>query len=115
VARLRERTPGYGFWVAIKRPTGDFLGWFHLRSSEGDAPDELGYRMHSHVRGRGLATEGALALINVAFVQQGAARVHATTMAINVGSRRVMEKTGLLFVIGNSDLQISRGVCRDFG
>ena len=26
-----ERFAGYGFWVAIERSTGDFLGWFHLR------------------------------------------------------------------------------------
>jgi len=26
-----ERFPGYGFWAAIEKSTGDFLGWFHFR------------------------------------------------------------------------------------
>jgi len=26
-----ERFEGYGFWAAIQKPTGQFLGWFHLR------------------------------------------------------------------------------------
>jgi RimJ/RimL family protein N-acetyltransferase len=92
-----ERTPGYGFWAAIERSTEQFLGWFHLRPGEGDPPDEpeLGYRLHSRTWGQGFATEGARALVDVAFARQGAGRVHAETMAVNTGSRRVMEKAGL--------------------
>ena len=35
----------YGFWAAIEKPTGAFLGRFHLRAREGDPDDEpeLGY------------------------------------------------------------------------
>ena len=32
-----ERSPGYGFWAAIERVTGDFVGWFHLRPGTDDA------------------------------------------------------------------------------
>ena len=29
----------WGFWAAIEKDTGRFLGWFHLRPRDGD-PDE---------------------------------------------------------------------------
>ena len=48
--------------------------------------------------GRGYATEGSLALIERAFVQLGATRVTASTMAANHASRRVLEKSGLHLV-----------------
>jgi RimJ/RimL family protein N-acetyltransferase len=94
------RAPGYGFWIAVERDTGDFLGWFHLRPAEGRPLDEpeLGYRLRRAVWGRGLATEGATALLDHAFDRQGARLVFAETMAVNVASRRVMEKLGMRLV-----------------
>lgn len=90
----------YGFWAAIEKGTGSFLGWFHLRPREGDPDDEpeLGYRLIAPSWGRGYATEVSRALIRKAFSELGARRVYATTMAVNVASRRVMEKAGLRFV-----------------
>ena len=93
----------YGFWAAEERETGEFLGWFELRPTDGDgaAPVdcvELGYRLRTAVWGRGLATEGAHALVRTAFTELGVARVMATTMTVNAGSRRVMEKAGLRYV-----------------
>ena len=90
----------YGFWAALDRSSGDFLGWFHLRPGDGRpaTEPELGYRLVSSVWGRGLATEGSLALIDRAFADEGVERVVAETMVVNVASRRVMEKCGLRLV-----------------
>jgi RimJ/RimL family protein N-acetyltransferase len=87
----------YGFWAAIEKPGGAFLGWFHLRPQRGDPDDEpeLGYRLVASAWGRGYATEGSRALIEKAFRELGARRVYATTMVVNEGSWRVMEKAGL--------------------
>lgn len=95
-----ERFEGYGFWAALDKDTGDFLGWFHFRPRQSDPPlePELGYRLRRHVWGRGLATEVSQALIDRGFSELGVERVYAETMAVNVGSRRVMEKAGLRFV-----------------
>ena len=95
-----ERFPGYGFWAAEEKATGEFLGWFHLRPPEGASPDEpeLGYRLRRSAWGKGYATEGSQALIRRAFTELGAQRVYAETMAVNLGSRRVMEKAGLRLV-----------------
>ena len=48
--------------------------------------------------GKGYATEGSRALIDKGFAEFGVQRVFAETMAVNTGSRRVMEKSGLRFV-----------------
>ncbi|MCQ6554004.1 GNAT family N-acetyltransferase [Streptomyces sp. C10-9-1] len=91
-------TPGY--WAAESRETGAFLGWFEFRPLAEDtaAVVELGYRLHTAAWGRGLATEGARALIDTGFTGYGVRRVKADTMAVNTASRRVMEKAGLSLV-----------------
>lgn len=48
--------------------------------------------------GHGYATEGARALVRLAFTVLGAERVVATTMTVNARSRRVLEKAGLSLV-----------------
>jgi RimJ/RimL family protein N-acetyltransferase len=95
-----DRFAGYGFWAAVERCTGEFLGWFHLRPPpDGGKPDEpeLGYRLRRSAWGRGYATEGSMAMIRKAFAELGARRVFATTMVVNAASRRVMEKAGLKY------------------
>lgn len=91
---------GYGLWVALEKATGDFLGRFHLRPNDGGPPDvpELGYRLVRACWGKGYATEGSRALIRKAFEELGANKVIASTMTVNKGSRRVMEKAGMTFV-----------------
>ena len=95
-----ERFEGYGFWAAIEKPTGQFLGWFHFRPREGASlyEAELGYRLRKSAWGKGYATEGSRALIRKGFTEFGVRRVVAETMAVNLASRRVMEKAGLTLV-----------------
>lgn len=95
-----EEYDAYGFFAALERATGEFLGWFHLRPAKGAPPDEpeLGYRLRQPAWGRGYATEGSRALVDLAFERCGARRVVAETMVVNLASRRVMEKTGLSLV-----------------
>ena len=97
--RYYERYPGYGFWAAIEKSTGEFLGWFHFRPKEDGYEDEpeLGYRLRRSAWGKGYATEGSRALIDKGFAEFGAQRVYAETMSVNTASRRVMEKSGLRF------------------
>ncbi|MEO3762732.1 GNAT family N-acetyltransferase [Streptomyces sp. B8F3] len=89
-----------GYWAAQEKGTGLFLGWFEFRPVAEDSPAvvELGYRLNRSAWGRGYATEGSRALIRKGFTDLGVERVTANTMAVNAGSRRVMEKSGLSFV-----------------
>jgi RimJ/RimL family protein N-acetyltransferase len=95
-----QRYEGYGFWAAIEKVTGEFLGWFHFRPRADAAPGEveLGYRLRKSAWGKGYATEGSRALIRKGFTEFGVQRVVAEAMAVNQASRRVMEKAGLKLV-----------------
>lgn len=111
LAGCHLRHPGFGYWAAEARGSAAFLGWFGLRpvTPTADAmvrwPDadgqtgvaELGYRLRRSAWGRGYATEGATALVRLAFTELGAGEIVATTMAVNTGSRRVLEKAGLRY------------------
>jgi RimJ/RimL family protein N-acetyltransferase len=93
-----ELPDGLGSFAAIERGTSLMAGRFSLKpaNSYGLAGGtELGYRLYPAFWGRGLATEGARALIASAFERLHLDRVVATTMADNVGSWRVLEKCGL--------------------
>lgn len=98
--RSYEQSAGYGYWAAVEKATGNFLGWFSLRPREGSNPTEaeLGYRLRQAAWGKGYGTEGSRALIRKGFTELGARRVFATTYQDNHASRRVMEKVGLTLV-----------------
>lgn len=84
-------------WTA-RRAAGDtFVGWFCL-FPEGETLAELGYRLRRSDWGMGLASEGARALVAWGFEHGGYERIVASTMAVNLGSRRVMEKIGMRHV-----------------
>ena len=88
-----------GRWLAHDAGTGQFVGWFGL-DSDTSPPDEreLGYRLRSAAWGRGLATEGARALLEFGFGELGLRRIWAQTMAVNTRSRRVLSEAGLQHV-----------------
>jgi RimJ/RimL family protein N-acetyltransferase len=96
-----ERFYTGGFYAAIekngKAQPGRFIGWFSLEP-KGDSEYEIGWRLYRWAWGRGYATEGSFALLHKAFLDLGASRVYAETMAVNIRSRRVMEKIGLRHV-----------------
>ena len=94
-----QRFDRLGTWAAESASTGEFLGWFHFRAEDGDITNiDLGYRLRRAAWGKGFATEGSAALINMGFTDLGVQRVFAHTMTANAASRRVLEKCGLTLV-----------------
>ncbi len=87
---------GGGWWAAHLKESGAFIGWFEL-SPAGGGVAELGYRLHPDFWGRGYATEGAAALVEHGRAA-GVTRIVGYAMAVNTGSRRVLEKVGLRYV-----------------
>jgi RimJ/RimL family protein N-acetyltransferase len=57
--------PAFGYWAAILSETREFIGWFafHPREDRPEDEIEIGYRLRRSMWGRGLATEGAQALV----------------------------------------------------
>lgn len=93
---------GLGRFAGLESATGAFVGRFALRPTASPGLDpavdgdiELGYRLLPAFWGLGYATEAARALVDSAFADCGAQSVAATTMTVNAGSRRVLEKAGL--------------------
>jgi RimJ/RimL family protein N-acetyltransferase len=94
-AWLKTGVPGFVMAEIVE--TGEPIGWFHLRPERQEPFDlELGYRLKKSAWGKGYATEGSLALLGVAR-SQGAPSVIATTDVLNLRSRRVMEKIGMIY------------------
>ncbi len=95
--RMMSYGPGpIGYFAAILRTEERFVGWFHLRPSVVD-PEilELGYRLTPSVWGRGLATEGSLALLHNAFGPLEQVAVDACTVPKNAASIAVLKKCGM--------------------
>ncbi|MCA2377512.1 GNAT family N-acetyltransferase [Agrobacterium sp. 22-211-1] len=84
-------------WTARRTNNGAFVGWFCL-FPESKTLAEIGYRLRRLDWGQGLASQGAAALIDWGFGGGGYERIVASTMAVNLGSRRVMEKLGMIHV-----------------
>lgn len=59
---------------------------------------EIGWRLMRRCWGRGLATAGALLLLDYGFRTLGLQRLWAETMAVNLASRGVMRKIGMRHV-----------------
>ncbi|MGC4895375.1 GNAT family N-acetyltransferase [Micromonospora sp. DT31] len=90
----------FGLFAAYEKDVGAFVGWFILRPARDGPRDEveLGYRLRRAAWGNGYATEGSRALLGKAFTELGVRTVWAETMAVNHGSRHVMEKLGMTLV-----------------
>jgi RimJ/RimL family protein N-acetyltransferase len=94
----RDAGPGgvLGYWAGFADDR--FAGWWALNPAPTDERRaELGYRLRRDHWGRGLAAEGAVALVEHGFTSAGLELIWAQTMAVNAASRRVMERVGMRF------------------
>jgi ribosomal-protein-alanine N-acetyltransferase len=98
------RTHGFGAWMFVERGSGAFVGRAAVRHAQiagtgvldGDQI-ELGYALVPAWWGRGLATEMAAAMVEVARADLGLAELAAWTMTTNRASQQVLEKTGFVY------------------
>lgn len=108
---LAGQVDGLGYWMAFggsvapeREEDGEFVGLMMLPPARGpDRPEdptvsELGYRLLRRHWRQGFASEASRVLLRYAFETVGQSRVVALTMAVNRGSRGVMEKIGMRYV-----------------
>lgn len=96
--KYHERGDGYGFWIALEKPSNTFIGWFHLRPAYDDGSlIELGYRMKRMAWGKGYGTEVSKALVKKGFEDLGVDVIVAIAMPGNEGSINIMKKCGMTF------------------
>lgn len=90
---------GYGPFAAELLADHSFIGFIGLSIPAFDAPFmpavEIGWRLAFDFWGRGLATEGARAVIRYAFNELDLESLVSFTVPANLRSRRVMEKIGM--------------------
>jgi RimJ/RimL family protein N-acetyltransferase len=89
---------GHGLWMLRDRG-GRMAGRCVLRHLDVEGMDEveLGYGFHTQYWGRGLATEIARELLRLGRVRLGRESIVAVTLPENIGSQRVLIKTGLIY------------------
>ena len=93
--RIYEIYPGLGFWVGEEKPRQKFVGVFALVYIPKTVQVEVGYRLRKSAWGRGLATEGARALVRYGMIELGLERIAGLTHPDNAGSQNVLMKAGL--------------------
>jgi RimJ/RimL family protein N-acetyltransferase len=90
---------GFGLFAAELLENKTLLGFIGLSIPGFDAPFmpavEIGWRLSADNWGRGLATEGAQAVVHHAFEGIGLTGLVSFTVPENLRSRRVMEKLGM--------------------
>jgi RimJ/RimL family protein N-acetyltransferase len=100
LARVIERyeTDGFGVEALLDRDTGAMIGWAGLAVPH-FLPEvlpsvEVGWRLGSAARGRGLATEAGAAAVRYGFTDGGLNRIVSIYEPENVASGKVMEHLG---------------------
>ena len=90
---------GCCYFAAELKETGELAGFVGLKYQDFDTPfapcHEIGWRLASACWGRGLATEGARAVLRLGFDTLGLHEIVSFTVPDNLPSRRVMERLGM--------------------
>lgn len=103
VDRFEEWQRVFGFcpWAVERREDGAFVGFVGLLPLTVDLPDaegvEVGWRLAKPYWGWGYASEAARASLEFAFERLDLEEIWAITAAVNVPSRRVMERVGMVY------------------
>ncbi len=90
---------GYCYFAAELLKNNEFIGFIGIaRQFYLDKPAEftdIGWRLKQAAWGKGLATEGAKAVLNFAFRNALLDEIYAVCSVVNVPSERVMQKIGM--------------------
>jgi ribosomal-protein-alanine N-acetyltransferase len=83
-------------WGMVHKDTQKFIGscgfaWWNIEHSKA----EIGYVMNPRFWGQGLMTEAINKVIDFGFTRMELNRIEATCKPVNIGSWRVMEKSGM--------------------
>jgi RimJ/RimL family protein N-acetyltransferase len=94
-----QKEHGFCFFAAELVGKAPFIGFIGISNGPFEAPFtpavEVGWRLARPYWNRGLATEGATAVLSYAFLKVQLNEVVSFTVPANIRSRRVMEKVGM--------------------
>jgi [ribosomal protein S5]-alanine N-acetyltransferase len=95
ILKVYEIFPGLGLWIGEEKVSRKFVGAYALIYIPKTVEVEVGYRLQKSAWGRGLATEGASALVRYGMFELGLDRVVGLTHPDNGASKHVLMKSGL--------------------
>jgi [ribosomal protein S5]-alanine N-acetyltransferase len=98
-ALLEEQATGRCHFHVLVEDDGAIVGRVNLVDVE-DGSAELGYRVAERAAGRGVATAGVRDVCTRAAAEYGLTALTAKTTRDNLGSRRVLERTGFVVTGG---------------
>jgi ribosomal-protein-alanine N-acetyltransferase len=86
----------FAMGAMIWKETGAFIGVGGLQLVEDGSDVEVGYTVDKPFWGKGIATECTVSCLEHGFGKLGLKRIIARTESANLGSRRVLEKAGMI-------------------
>src|ERR1700722_7124264 len=93
----------WGLYVVVENASGMSIGGVGFVTAPNELGEvEIGYGICQSSQGKGVATEAALAMCEIA--RGGASALLAETVLDNLASQRVLEKTGFQIVDQSGDL-----------
>jgi ribosomal-protein-alanine N-acetyltransferase len=104
IAYIRNQYDQYGIgrWAIIDKETQDFIGWSGLKFETTVRKDmdyyDLGYRLRKKYWRKGIATETSIEALKFGFETMGLHQIFAGAHVDNIGSNKVLQKTGLRFI-----------------
>ena len=102
--------------VMVERETGTAVGTCSLHNREGVDGIDIGYALLHEFEGVGYASEGAEAMITLAFEKHRQPKVSAITISENSSSCRLLEKLGFTYAglirLPNSHEEVKRYVLK---
>lgn len=92
-ARVDENGEGRSLFFVMVDADGEILGRVNITDIDQPSLTELGFRVAEHAQGRGIATQGVVAALDIA-ARRGVKAVQARVSTANPASRRVLEHCG---------------------
>lgn len=93
-----EQTPVWGARLFVCGTPPELVGWGGFKGAPTDGTVEIGYEIAEGLRGRGLATAAARAMLAEALADVHITRVIAHTLAEPNASNHILESLGFAFV-----------------
>lgn len=82
--------------VIVDEQSGKVIGAIEMTIDKSNESGEIGYILHPDFWGKGIMTKTVGQIIDYGFNQLNLNRIWATTDTENIGSEKVMQKTGMI-------------------
>jgi RimJ/RimL family protein N-acetyltransferase len=112
-SQLNDDALGWKMFALDIPGTAGLIGEVGVFLAEDRLQGDIGWWLHSDHQGQGFDAEAAAALLFWCYASRGLHRVTANCLAVNVGSRKIMQKIGLRLESETIESRLLGGKWRD--